>query len=345
MHFFSDSPSAQYRNRKMFYVIAKLHLYYISLRHVVWNYSEAGHGKGAPDGVGGVLKRTADQIVARGNDIQNMESFLIHLRKNVSNVILKVVEASAIFEKDLLIPAKLKEFRGSMSVHQVVWSSKNADTLAMRRLSCGLDDFSLDAVECPHGQHIGFFNLKEFNTKNVNQGRTKPKPKRVAKTKNTSLVKRSRKNVNEDSRLDSRNALESFNLTVSDSFWTEVPSIDERIFTSTLTEAVIESLHDRIDLPSSAERILAPTLTENEIESLHEKIDVPLSAERNLASTPADTVVASFHERSDARPTDKEILIPAKTGPVTESLHEPASEIESTIDVTQIVVNDLNIFD
>jgi len=34
-----------------------------------WNYSEAGHGKGEADGIGWVIKRTADQLVAHGTDI------------------------------------------------------------------------------------------------------------------------------------------------------------------------------------------------------------------------------------------------------------------------------------
>lgn len=34
-----------------------------------WNYFEASHGKGAPDGVGVALKRAADMILAKGYDI------------------------------------------------------------------------------------------------------------------------------------------------------------------------------------------------------------------------------------------------------------------------------------
>nr|CAI5831483.1 unnamed protein product [Callosobruchus analis] len=34
-----------------------------------WKFFEAGHGKGAADGIGGALKRQADAIVARGQDI------------------------------------------------------------------------------------------------------------------------------------------------------------------------------------------------------------------------------------------------------------------------------------
>lgn len=79
-----------------------------------WNYSETGHGKGAPDGVGGVLKRTADHIVARGNDIPNIDSLVRHLQDHCPGVILEVVKVSGILEKDMLIPSHLKEFRGTM---------------------------------------------------------------------------------------------------------------------------------------------------------------------------------------------------------------------------------------
>ncbi len=34
-----------------------------------WNFFEASHGKGAPDGMGGALKRTADMMVTNGRDI------------------------------------------------------------------------------------------------------------------------------------------------------------------------------------------------------------------------------------------------------------------------------------
>lgn len=43
-------------------------------RHVKWNYTEAGHGKGPADGVGGAIKRTADDLVNAGNDIPDAET-------------------------------------------------------------------------------------------------------------------------------------------------------------------------------------------------------------------------------------------------------------------------------
>lgn len=53
--------------------IINLHKLYPKISKFSWNYYEAGHGKGAPDGIGGVTKRTADRLVAEGKDIGSFE--------------------------------------------------------------------------------------------------------------------------------------------------------------------------------------------------------------------------------------------------------------------------------
>lgn len=47
-----------------------------------WSYLESSHGKGAADGIGGTLKRTADRLVATGSDIKDV-SFLKKLKKKL----------------------------------------------------------------------------------------------------------------------------------------------------------------------------------------------------------------------------------------------------------------------
>ena len=67
LHFISDGPATQYKCRKNFYLYShKVFELLPSLTRTTWNFLEAGHGKGAADGVGGFLKRTADEIVAHG---------------------------------------------------------------------------------------------------------------------------------------------------------------------------------------------------------------------------------------------------------------------------------------
>ncbi|KAJ8896417.1 hypothetical protein PR048_001761 [Dryococelus australis] len=60
IHFLSDGPSTQYHNCKLFKLLGT-HIpdTLPSVQTILWNYTEAGHGKGAPDGLGGTLKRTA----------------------------------------------------------------------------------------------------------------------------------------------------------------------------------------------------------------------------------------------------------------------------------------------
>lgn len=125
---------------------------------------ETGHGKGAPDGVGGVLKRTADQIVARGSDIPDLETLMEQLKKNVKGVIIEEVEEGGILEKDMLIPSNLPDFPGTMKVHQVVWDKTWSHNLAMRGLSCAIDDCATSSVECTHEKHLGFYNYSDSGT-------------------------------------------------------------------------------------------------------------------------------------------------------------------------------------
>lgn len=67
INFLSDGLVTQYRNKIMFKVLAtKLREFYGDLQYFTWNYPEAGHGKGAPDGVGETCKNTADRYFHTG---------------------------------------------------------------------------------------------------------------------------------------------------------------------------------------------------------------------------------------------------------------------------------------
>lgn len=71
----TDSPSSQYRNRLTMELMTNFCLSRSLLFE--WNFFEAGHGKGAPDGVGGTLKRVADAYVATGKNILNASDFIL----------------------------------------------------------------------------------------------------------------------------------------------------------------------------------------------------------------------------------------------------------------------------
>ncbi|CAH2098872.1 unnamed protein product [Euphydryas editha] len=158
IHFISDSPTGQYRNKKMFYIISQLQWHFPNLRVVAWNYTESGHGKSSADGVGATIKRTADRIVAQGCDIVDIETLSEKLKANVKGVITDIVQEADILQKDLLIPKEIREYKGTMKVHQVVWSSSKPNILAMRKLSCNAQQCMYQAVECEHERHHGFYS-------------------------------------------------------------------------------------------------------------------------------------------------------------------------------------------
>ncbi|KAK6291241.1 hypothetical protein J4Q44_G00383610, partial [Coregonus suidteri] len=80
LHFFSDGPATQYRQKgNLFYLSTEPYKY--GFKEITWNLFEANHGKGAPDdGVGGALKRSADRIVAHGGDIPDAQSLYNKLK-------------------------------------------------------------------------------------------------------------------------------------------------------------------------------------------------------------------------------------------------------------------------
>ncbi|KAF6200319.1 hypothetical protein GE061_006622 [Apolygus lucorum] len=116
-------------------------------------YREAGHGKGAPDGIGGTVKRTADKLVAQGNDILNVESFIEALSKKLENVVLFQVESSSIQDSIKSLPQNVSSFKGSMKVHQVVWR-REVKHLEMKMLSCFVCQYKRKCKHHTIGQHV-----------------------------------------------------------------------------------------------------------------------------------------------------------------------------------------------
>ena len=81
LHFMSDGPTTQYRNRKIFYIITQyFSLCYLQIEFISYNFSEAGHGKSAADGIGSTLIRLADDRVKFGHDISTFDMLVSTLR-------------------------------------------------------------------------------------------------------------------------------------------------------------------------------------------------------------------------------------------------------------------------
>lgn len=155
IHFLSDGPVTQYRNKSMFYVLCcKLQDMIPNIISYTWNFHEAGHGKGAPDGVGATCKRTADQVIATGGDITNLKDFATVIRERCPGIKVDVIESSEIEQFNTFINDKSSEmvaFKGTLLVHQVTGSAYSPNNLTTKSLSCfcnpdGCDHYKLGSI-------------------------------------------------------------------------------------------------------------------------------------------------------------------------------------------------------
>ena len=117
VHFVSDGPTTQYRNKSNFY-LASVIPRKLGYESVTWNFLEASHGKGAADGIGGAVKRQADRFVAEGNDIPDAASmYRVILQR--TKVQLYLIEEEEFIAFDAQIPPNLCSVYGTMQIHQV----------------------------------------------------------------------------------------------------------------------------------------------------------------------------------------------------------------------------------
>lgn len=158
LHMLSDGQSNQYRNKKMMYLFSQHLVNILAVTSATWNFSETGHGKGAPNGVGAVLKRKADNLVAQGTDIPNIHCFLKELHEHVQGVSIHTVEEKDIMDADNLLPSNLKTIPGTLKVHQYTWSRANPNTIYLRELTC--TECSVDS-KC---FHFSFNAVHQFLT-------------------------------------------------------------------------------------------------------------------------------------------------------------------------------------
>jgi hypothetical protein len=79
-------------------------------------------GKGAPDGIGGVLKRTADRLVRLGNDIPDAEALYEKLSGSGTSENLFFIESTKVEEKtrEILALGTLPTLKGTMKLNQIV---------------------------------------------------------------------------------------------------------------------------------------------------------------------------------------------------------------------------------
>ena len=150
VNFQSDGPTTQYRNKTNFCMFVHFSDKQ-GWESATWNMSEAGHGKGPADGIGGLIKRTADDAVAHGRSITSPTDIIQLARDRNLNVVMFEVKTEDIEAMDKCMPKNIKPVKNTMRLHQVVWNRSAAGSLELRELTCN---------NCGTNQRCEHFALK-----------------------------------------------------------------------------------------------------------------------------------------------------------------------------------------
>jgi hypothetical protein len=169
VHFRSDGPSSQYKNKNNIYLLMKkLPDIWPGIKKWTWNFSVSGHGKGAMDGIGGTLKRTADGVVLRGNDIIATSDFIQMAKDNCKSIEVFEVQSDKVIEwQGLLAGVKPQVIPGIKKVHQITWSCTKPDIIQLRELPCTSCMFEPCKETCISGQTTIEFNKKKTPNESI----------------------------------------------------------------------------------------------------------------------------------------------------------------------------------
>lgn len=124
----------------------KLYLVDLDFKKGTWNSSEAYHGKGAADGIGGVIKCLLEAKVSHGIDVLNT-SVAYSVHKEDTNVNLFCVnesDISKIKSRNQTALEALVPIPDTMKIHQIQAESENCSyEVKYRVLSCFCNSSSL----------------------------------------------------------------------------------------------------------------------------------------------------------------------------------------------------------
>lgn len=119
IHFISDGPTTQYRNKHNFFLWPRTVVDH-GFHRSTWNFLEASHGKGAADGIGAAVKRNADsQVITKKRDITCATDFIDLLTSCPSRIKLFKIDDDMIQQFEDKIPSDVQPVPCTMKIHQV----------------------------------------------------------------------------------------------------------------------------------------------------------------------------------------------------------------------------------
>ena len=170
LHFFSDGPTSQYRQKGNFYKFCKI-MAEKGFKLATWNFHESGHGKGVPDAVSAAIKRLANSIVSFGNDIPTAAEFFecVGVKSHVKLFHVSSEEIQSEIDSFTSLKLQLQSVRGTMRLHQII--TKSATEFKHRHVSCfctetrDCDCFGLTSfrIVTSHSGHAAKRAIREVN--------------------------------------------------------------------------------------------------------------------------------------------------------------------------------------
>lgn len=176
-------------------------IYEYGFENGTWSYFEAGHGKGAADGIGAVIKRTADSLISYGEYICDARELYEKIKgKTVVKVFF--IDDNDIKSIEKCLPPQIPALSGTFKVHQLI--SNSTGNFFYRNVSC----------YCQRNGLCKCFPLQEFTfNKNPNQ---KSKLKR-------------QKNIPRK-RIYSSSSASELSVDFDEEFYTETDKTQEHVF-------------------------------------------------------------------------------------------------------------------
>lgn len=151
LYFASDGPVTQYRNRDMYFLLVHhVKKLFPQITKIEWSFSEAGHGKGEADAVGGLSKRACDTAVAQMKDVDTIEKVHEIITNRCPSIDVSVINLESILAVDRISVPKTVTVEGTMKMHHYTWKNRTPNEIMFKTLSCkdcprekGCDHFSL----------------------------------------------------------------------------------------------------------------------------------------------------------------------------------------------------------
>lgn len=139
VHFWTDSPSSQYRNKSVFDLISRFEESHNC--RASWHYFESGHGKSACDGVGGTTKRNADMAVKQNKAvIQDASDFFAWATQSEGEIQYHMITQDVYDRQSIVIEARkelIKPIKGTMSLHSI--AVEEHGNLVKRNTTCACE--------------------------------------------------------------------------------------------------------------------------------------------------------------------------------------------------------------